>query len=82
MFGPLVAIGEARPFASETVRLAIIAGLLLLWLVWLILAQRRAIRANRLFVAELATPEPKRATTPPPKASPRSAPASRRCSPS
>ena len=30
-----------------------------LWLVWLILAQRRAIRANRLFVAELAVPEAK-----------------------
>ena len=35
----------------------IIAGLVLLWLLWLILAQRRAIRANRLFVAELAAPE-------------------------
>jgi type VI secretion system protein ImpL len=59
MFGPLVAIGEARPFASETVRLGIVAGLVVLWLVWLLLAQRRAIRANRLFVSELAAPEPK-----------------------
>ena len=31
----------------------------ILWLVWLIIAQRRAIRANRLFVAELAAPEAK-----------------------
>ena len=29
---------------------------MLLWLIWLILAQRRAIRANRLFVSELAAP--------------------------
>ena len=40
-------------------RLGIIVGFVLLWLIWLILAQRRAIRANRLFVSELAVPEAK-----------------------
>ncbi len=41
-----------------------IAGLVLLWLVWLIVAQRRAIRANRLFVAEIAAPRAKASTRP------------------
>jgi type VI secretion system protein ImpL len=58
LFGPLVPFGEARPFAGELARLALILGLLLCWLVWLVVTQRRAIRANRLFVAELAVPEP------------------------
>lgn len=56
VFGPIVSIGDSAPFASETVRMAMIALLVILWLVWLILAQRRAIRANRLFVAEIAAP--------------------------
>ncbi len=55
---PQVRFGEAEPFANEAVRLGLIAGLFLLWLVWMILAQRRAIRANRLFVTELAAPSP------------------------
>ncbi len=59
MFGPLVSVGTARPFAGEIVRLAVIAGLFLLWFLWIFLAQRRAIRANRLFVADLAPPEEK-----------------------
>ena len=59
LFGPLVAVGEAKPFAAPEVRIAIIAALFIVWLVWLIVAQRRAIRANRLFVAELAVPEAK-----------------------
>ena len=36
-----------------------IAGLFILWLIWLIIAQRRAIRANRMFVAEIAAPVPR-----------------------
>ncbi len=56
IFGPIVRIGAAEPFASETVRLGLIAALVIVWLVWLIIAQRRAIRANRLFVAEIAAP--------------------------
>ncbi|WP_439502135.1 type VI secretion system membrane subunit TssM [Aminobacter ciceronei] len=56
IFGPIVAVGQSTPFASETVRMALIAGLVILWLIWLILAQRRAIRANRMFVAEIAAP--------------------------
>jgi type VI secretion system protein ImpL len=57
IYGPLVAIADARPLADEIVRLALIAAILVAWLIWLILVQRRAIRANRLFVAEIA-PEP------------------------
>lgn len=56
IFGPIVRVGNATPFESETVRLGMIAGLVILWLIWMILAQRRAIRANRLFVAEIAPP--------------------------
>lgn len=55
VFGPLLAFGDARPLADETVRLAVIALIFAAWLIWLIIAQRRAIRANRLFVAEIAT---------------------------
>ncbi|MFO1209464.1 MAG: type VI secretion system membrane subunit TssM [Amaricoccus sp.] len=56
LFSPLVSVGASQPFAAPVVRLAIIAALFILWLVWLIVAQRRAIRANRLFVSELAAP--------------------------
>jgi type VI secretion system protein ImpL len=58
LFGPFVGFGEARPFEGELARLVLILSLLLLWLIWLVLAYRRAIRANRLFVTELAVPEP------------------------
>ncbi|MEP6564072.1 MAG: type VI secretion system membrane subunit TssM, partial [Mesorhizobium sp.] len=56
VFGPIVRVGNYEPFASETVRLAIIALLVIFWLIWLIVAQRRAIRANRMFVAEISAP--------------------------
>ena len=56
IFGPIVRIGASQPFADETVRLGIIAALVILWLIWMIVAQRRAIRANRMFVAEIAAP--------------------------
>ncbi|HET9067885.1 MAG TPA: type VI secretion system membrane subunit TssM, partial [Amaricoccus sp.] len=59
MFGPLVAIGTARPLAGDIARLGVILAFVLIWLVWIILAQRRAIRANRLFVSELVVPEAK-----------------------
>src|SRR5687768_16593264 len=61
-FGPIISVGQSAPFASETVRLALIAFLIILWLVRLILAQRRAIRANRLFVSEIAAPVQKTPT--------------------
>ncbi|TPE49104.1 type VI secretion system membrane subunit TssM [Amaricoccus solimangrovi] len=57
-FGALVSFGSVAPLADPAARLGAIAVLFILWLVWMILAQRRAIRANRLFVAELAAPEP------------------------
>jgi type VI secretion system protein ImpL len=56
IFGPIVRIGQSEPFASETVRIVLIALLVIVWLIWLIVAQRRAIRANRMFVAEIAAP--------------------------
>ena len=56
VFGPIVRVGAYEPFASETVRIVIIALLVIFWLIWLIVAQRRAIRANRMFVAEIAAP--------------------------
>nr|WP_295468094.1 type VI secretion system membrane subunit TssM [Mesorhizobium sp.] len=56
IFGPIVSVGRSQPFESETVRIGIIAGLVILWLIWLIVAQRRAMRANRVFVAEIAPP--------------------------
>jgi len=56
LFAAQVGFGTAKPFAAPEVRLGLIAALFILWLVWLILAQRRAIRANRLFVTELAAP--------------------------
>jgi len=58
MFGPLLGFGDLRPLDGETPRLAVIAGLALLWLLWAVLRWRRAVRANRLFVTELAAPEP------------------------
>jgi type VI secretion system protein ImpL len=54
IFGPIVKVGESAPLASETARLAAIGVLFLLFLIWWIAAQRRAIRANRLFVSEIA----------------------------
>lgn len=59
VFGPIVAVGGTAPFAAEEVRLGIIAFLVIVWLVWTILRQRRTIRANRLFVAEIAPPAEK-----------------------
>lgn len=58
-FGPIIAVGDSAPLASEIARLGLIAALVVVWLVWLILRQRRAIRANRLFVSELAAPAEK-----------------------
>ncbi|TIV89997.1 MAG: hypothetical protein E5V85_33770, partial [Mesorhizobium sp.] len=52
------------PFESDNVRIAIIAGLIILWLIWVIVAQRRAIRANRMFVAEIAAPVQEKQLTP------------------
>lgn len=59
IFGGYLAFGAVKPLASETARLGLIAALVLLWLLWVILRQRRAIRANRLFVTELAVRETK-----------------------
>ena len=57
VFGRFLAFGPYHPLAAETARLGLIGGLVLLWLLWIILRQRRAIRANRLFVTELAVQE-------------------------
>ena len=36
IFGRLVAIGTAHPFASEIVRFGIVIGFVLVWLIWLV----------------------------------------------
>ncbi len=64
LYGPLVRIGEAVPLGSEIVRLIVIGLIAILWLVSLLLAQLRAIRANRMFVTELAQSEPQRQAAP------------------
>ncbi|TIS38485.1 type VI secretion system membrane subunit TssM [Mesorhizobium sp.] len=64
VFGPIVRVGAYEPFASENVRIVIIALLVIFWLIWLIVAQRRAIRANRMFVAEIAAPVVERPLSP------------------
>lgn len=56
IFGPLLAIGQMVPLASETARMGVIAALFVLWLIWVIVRQWRTIRANRLFVQEIAAP--------------------------
>ncbi|MGE0500234.1 MAG: type VI secretion system membrane subunit TssM [Rhizobiaceae bacterium] len=56
IFGPILSIGPYQPLASEIVRLAVIAVLIILWLVRLIVTQRRAMLANRMFVQEIAAP--------------------------
>lgn len=57
--GPLVSVAGVVPLADPAARIGLAAVFVLLWLVWMILAQRRAIRANRLFVSELAAAEAK-----------------------
>ncbi|RWQ66306.1 MAG: type VI secretion system membrane subunit TssM, partial [Mesorhizobium sp.] len=54
VFGPIVKVGAYEPFASENVRIVIIALLVIFWLIWLIVAQRRAIRANHMFAEVMA----------------------------
>lgn len=63
-FGPLVSVGDFAPLSSETVRIIVIAALVVLWLIRLIVVQRRAILANRMFVAEIAAPVEKAAPSP------------------
>ena len=63
-FGPLVAVGEVEPLASEVARLIAIGAILFLWLLSVLLGQLRAARANRTFVAELAKAPPQAAHDP------------------
>ena len=63
-FGPLVAVGEVEPLASEVARLIAIGAILFLWLLSVLLGQLRAARANRAFVAELAKAPPQAAHDP------------------
>ncbi|MHA6686767.1 type VI secretion system membrane subunit TssM [Mesorhizobium sp. A556] len=64
IFGPIVRVGRSEPFASDTVRIVLIALLVIGWLIWLIVAQRRAIRANRMFVAEISASPVEKELTP------------------
>jgi len=56
IFGPIISVAESAPLASETVRLVVIGLLVVLFLIWWIAAQRRAIKANRIFVSEIVPP--------------------------
>ena len=58
LYGPLVSVGQAVPLGGELARLVVIGLVLIAWLVWLLVKQIRALRANRLFVTELAQPAP------------------------
>ena len=58
LYGPLVSVGQAVPLGGELARLVVIGLVLIAWLVWLLVKQVRALRANRLFVTELARPAP------------------------
>ena len=59
IYGPLLAFGEAKPLANETTQTIIIILLYVIWLVWWITAKIKAIRANRMFMADLAPPPAK-----------------------
>ncbi|MFB2606430.1 type VI secretion system membrane subunit TssM, partial [Rhizobium phaseoli] len=63
IFGPIVSVGDSAPFASEIVRLVIIGLLFLVFIIWWVAARRRAMRANRLFVSEIA-PQPEAPPSP------------------
>ncbi|MCO5066547.1 MAG: type VI secretion system membrane subunit TssM [Rhizobiaceae bacterium] len=65
VFGPIISVGSAQPLADDTVRIVVIAALVILWLIWMIVAQRRAMRANRMFVQEIAAPAPEPAAPSP-----------------
>ncbi len=64
LFGPAIRFGEAAPLADELVRLVVILLVVLIWLVRMFLAQRRAIKANQVFVSELARPDPVKSAGP------------------
>jgi type VI secretion system protein ImpL len=55
-YGSLIKFGEAAPLETDIVRLCIIAGIWIIWLLRLLFAQIRTARANRVFVSELAAP--------------------------
>ena len=55
-YGPLIAVGEVQPLASDLVRIIVIGVIIIIWLLMLLLRQMRAAAANRDFVSELAAP--------------------------
>ncbi|WP_299425944.1 type VI secretion system membrane subunit TssM [uncultured Shimia sp.] len=63
-YGPLISFGESAPLASDVTRLIVIGVIIILWLVSMLIRQLRAARANRAFVAELATPAPEAVSAP------------------
>ena len=64
VYGPLVSIGSAQPLAGELVRVIVIGGILILWLLSMLIRQIRAAKANRAFVSDLAAPPPESAMAP------------------
>ncbi|MCA0963387.1 type VI secretion system membrane subunit TssM [Salipiger bermudensis] len=63
-YGPLVSIGATQPLAAELVRVVVIGGIVILWLLSMLVRQIRAAKANRAFVSELAAPPPESAMAP------------------
>ena len=55
-YGPIVAIGEARPLEGQLSRIVVIGAIWLSWLIVNLVRQLRALKANRLFVTELTQP--------------------------
>ncbi len=64
LFGPALKFGESAPLADELMRLVAILVVVLIWLIRMFLAQRRAIKANQVFVSELARPDPIKSLAP------------------
>ncbi len=56
IFGPLLGFGDARPLESAAVRMAVIAGLVVLWLFWRLLKYIQALKAERKIVDGLVQP--------------------------
>ncbi|MEM7060507.1 MAG: type VI secretion system membrane subunit TssM [Pseudomonadota bacterium] len=58
IFSPQIKFGETEVFASPVTRLVIIGLITIAWLVSLLFAVIRAIRANQVFIREVAHAEP------------------------
>lgn len=58
LFGPLIEVADMAPLGTEIVRGIVIGVVVVLWLFSILIAQLRAAQRNRMFVTELARPDP------------------------